>query len=102
MPQLLKNVFFFFNNGKSIFHPSFAKTAGVVWHKYSKNISTSKRLPNSSKKGKATGKKDKPLKIFFLKWKHLCNFSFPLQALLCPLEVKNTKALFQVDSWAMV
>lgn len=35
---------------------------------------------------------------FFLKWKHLCNFNSPLQALLRPLKVKNTKALFQVDS----
>lgn len=62
----VKNVgFFFFNNGKSIFHPSFPKPAGAVWRKCSKNISTSKGLPNSSKKGKMTGEKDKPLKIFY-------------------------------------
>lgn len=59
-----KCIIFFFNNGKSTFHPSFPKTVGAVWHKCSKNASTSTGLPNSSKKGKTTGKKDKPLKIF--------------------------------------
>lgn len=91
MLKLLKNVFFFFSNGKSIFHPSFPKTAGAVWHKCSKNTSTSKGLPNSKRKVKRLGRRTSHWKSF-LKMETLVQFQLPNTSIIMSSESEKFKS----------
>lgn len=91
MLKLLKNVFFFFSNGKSIFHPSFPKTAGAVWHKCSKNTSTSKGLPNSKRKVKRLGRRTSHWKSF-LKMETLVQFQLPNKSIIMSSESEKFKS----------